>query len=421
MALIEKLNAYKRSYVVIVDDYERSKELYDKNVAIAVGPLDDPATYLKMQIHTCALLVATSRDELNTNIAFTVRELNEQVPIIATANSPHSVDILQMAGCTKVIELPEILGRSLAGWVLGGNWQANTLARLENLLIVETPAASTPLVGKSLAESRLREQLGVTVVGVWERGTFELATGATMINRSTVLILAGTQAQIDKYDEVYSFYQITRHAGDPVLIFGAGRVGDAIAKSLREQDVAFVVIDKNPRRILADNYILGDAADLQTLQKAGLEKAPAVLITTHDDATNIYLAKYLRSLRPGLQIISRANLDRNISTLYRAGADFVMSYASLGANTIFNYLMNHDTFMLAEGLNIFRLEVPRSLVGKTLAESNIRQTTGCTVIGIARDGAIAINPDPRLPLQENTELIMTGNHEAELLFFRTFR
>ena len=55
--------------------------------------------------------------------------------------------------------------------------------------------------------------------------------------------------------------------------------------------------------------------------------------------------------------------------MHRAGADFVMSYASLGANAIFNFLKNEDTSMLAEGLNIFRLKAPESLVGKNLADS----------------------------------------------------
>ena len=145
-------------------------------------------------------------------------------------------------------------------------------------------------------------------------------------------------------------------------------MGDTIAERFKERESPYLVIEKNPKRLQDEqHYVIGDAADIRTLQKAWIEKAPAALITTHDDATNIYLTKYLRSLRPDMQILSRANLDRNVSTLHRAGADFVMSYASLGANAIFNFLKNEDTWMLAEGLNIFRLKAPESLVGKNLA------------------------------------------------------
>jgi len=340
---------------------------------------------------------------------------------MATADSPHSVDILQMAGCSRVIEIADILGASLAGWVLGGYFQANTIARLDEIMIVQSPAISTPLVGKTLAQSRLREDIGVTVIGIWERGRFELAGPDTPINRSTVLIMAGNQEQVEKYNEVYAFYQIAKFAGDPVIILGAGRVGENVAEKLQAQSIPFLLLDRNPRRVKDDpRYMLGDAADINVLQKAGIAKASAAIITTHDDATNIYLAKYLRSLRPDVQIICRANMDRNVSTMHRAGADFVMSYASLGANAIFNFLMNKDTFMLAEGLNIFRVPVPKSLVGSSLAQSNIRQATGCTVIGIKANGAISINPDPNRPILAGTELIITGTYDAELNFIQSF-
>jgi len=47
--------------------------------------------------------------------------------------------------------------------------------------------------------------------------------------------------------------------------------------------------------------------------QAGIKAAPSIIITTHDDPTNIYLTIYCRRLSPEVQIISRANLGRNIS------------------------------------------------------------------------------------------------------------
>ncbi|MDD4998141.1 MAG: TrkA C-terminal domain-containing protein, partial [Syntrophales bacterium] len=147
---------------------------------------------------------------------------------------------------------------------------------------------------------------------------------------------------------------------------------------------------------------------------------PAALITTHDDATNIYLTKYLRSLRPDMQILSRANLDRNVSTLHRAGADFVMSYASLGANAIFNFLKNEDTWMLAEGLNIFHLKAPETLAGKNLADSRIREITDCSVVAIKEENLLFINPDPQRPIKPNAVLVLIGNNEGERKFLKVF-
>ena len=114
------------------------------------------------------------------------------------------------------------------------------------------------------------------------------------------------------------------------------------------------------------------------------------------------------------------NLDRNVSTLHRAGADFVMSYASLGANAIYNFLKNEDTWMLAEGLNIFRLKAPVSLVGKDLAHSGIREMTECSVVAIREDGAMTVNPDPQVTIREGAELILIGTEEGERKFLQAF-
>jgi Trk K+ transport system NAD-binding subunit len=420
-ALIKKLEDHKHDYVVIVDDFKRALDLYDMGVRVAVGDVDDPETYRRLRVEHAALVVATDRDEINTNIAFTVRELSDDVSILTTADSPYSEDILQMAGSTRVLGIYDMLGRSLAAWTVGGDCKANIIGRFDGLIIAEFPAMGTPLVGKTLAESRLRETLGVNVVGIWDRGHFRIPNAESRIERTSVLLLAGSEKNLAAYDEIYSFYHICKMTADPVLIVGSGRVGNTIAERFREQERPYLVIEKHPKRLQDEqHFVVGDAADIRTLQRAWIEKAPAALITTHDDATNIYLTKYLRSLRPDMQILSRANLDRNVSTLHRAGADFVMSYASLGADAIYNFLKNEDTSMLAEGLNVFRLKAPEPLVGKNLADSRVREVTDCSIVAIKDDGVITINPDPQMPIRKGAELILIGTEEGERKFIQTF-
>jgi len=416
-ALIEKLRDHGYEYVLLFEDYKQAQEHADTGLRVALGNIDDPETYRKMRVEGALMLVATNRDEINTNVAFTVRELTDTVPIITTANSPFSVDILQMAGSTRVLQFYDILGRSLATWTVGGDCKANIISRYDDLNIAEFPAMGTPLVGQTLAESGLRENIGVNVVGIWERGKFGIPTAESRITRTSVLVLAGSEETLDTFDEVYSFYHIYKLTTDPVLIVGGGRVGLAIADRFKERGTPYLIIDKNPRNVhQEENVVIGDAADIRTLQRAWLDKAPAALITTHDDATNIYLTKYLRSLRPDLQILSRANLERNVSTLHRAGADFVMSYASLGANAIFNFLKHEETAMLAEGLNVFHLKAPPFLVGKTLVDSKIRELTGCSVVAIRENGVMHINLDPRKPIMEDSELVLVGTYEGERNF-----
>lgn len=420
-SLIEKLTSYKQNYVVIVDNLHRTLELYDLGVYVALGSIDDPQTYKRLQVQNAALVVATNSDQVNTNVTFTVREMSERVPIFVTADSPHSVDILTMAGSSHVLLLYDMIGKSLASLTIAGDCKSNVIGRYEDLIIAQAPVIGTPLEGKTIMESDLRKLYGLSVVGIWERGKFTLPRPDTIIDRTSVLVFAGSAKSLDAYDEVYSFYHICKIAGDPVIIIGGGRVGLAAAARFREREIPYLIIEKPEKARPGDNYVFGDAADINTLEKAWFEKAPAALITPHDDATNIYLTKYLRSLRPDMQILSRASADRNVSTLHRAGADFVISNASLGANIIFNFLRNEDTLLLTEGLNIFHLKAPESLVGKALLESGIREKTGCTVIAISRDGKMSINPEAKTVIKEDDELVLIGTFDAEKFFLREIK
>jgi len=419
--LVEKLNQYNYEYVIIVTDLHRALELYDLNYKVVVGDPGDPETYRRLRTQNAALVVANNDDMMNTNISFTIREISKKVPIVTNADADDSIDILQLAGSTHVFQFMKMLGKSLARRTLGVSMGANVIGRFDQLLIAEAPAMRTPLEGKTIAESKLRETIGITVVGIWERGRFEIPHPQTRINSTTVLLLAGSVEQLNKYDEIFCIYRIYHTANAPVLILGGGRVGRAAAEALEEHQIEYQVVEKNSMHIEnKDKYIHGNAADINVLNRAGIREAPTVIITTHNDPMNIYLTIYCRRLRPDIQIISRANLDRNISKLHGAGADLVMSYASMGANTIINLLKPGEILMFEEGLNVFRTPVPSPLVGKSLAENQIRKQTGCSVIAISTQGELNINPDPSIPLGENDEMIMIGTADAEKRFIENY-
>jgi len=417
MSLIQKLKQYQVDYALICEDIQQALELYDLDYKVVVGELSDPETYRRLNVQKAVLVVANRDDVMNTNIVFTVREISKEVPIAANADLVDSVDILQLAGSTHVLEFTKLLGQSLARRVLRADTRSNAIGNIDTLLIAEAPAMRTALVGKTLAQSKLRETTGITVVGIWERGKFEIPTAATRIESTTVLLLAGSAEQLKSYDV---FIGSRHHLQAPVIVLGGGRVGRATTKALEQAGIDYRIIEKDDKLESNDKYIFGSAADIKTLQRAGINKAPSIIITTHDDPTNIYLTIYCRKLRPDIQIICRANLDRNISKLHTAGADLVMSYASLSANTILNLLKPEGVLMLAEGLNVFRAGVHADLLGQSLAASGIRPQTGCSVIAIHRDGAMINNPDPLLRLQNGDELILIGTDEAEEKLFSQY-
>lgn len=416
VSLIERLRARGRPYYLIEPDLSSALGLEAQGVQVVLGAVDDLSTYHGMGLDRASMVVANVDDFVNTNIAFTVRELDEDVPIVGFARDPDSVDVLQLAGSSHVIQLTAVLGRSLARRIMGGDQRANVVGRFDDLVIAEAPVAGTPLIGRSLGEGWLRSMTGLTAVGAWERGRFATPGPETRLKPSTILVLAGTDEQLATFAELTAIYQ---PSNAPVLVLGGGRVGRAAARALLERGLDYRIVEKNAGMVHdAERTIVGNAADLDCLEQAGIRDAPSVLVTTSDDATNIYLTIYCRRLRPDIQIISRATHERNVSTLHRAGADFVLSYASMGANAVINVIESGDIIMVAEGLDLFRVDVPPRLRGMPLRESDIRAHTGCNVVAFQTPHGTITNPPPEalIPDEPDSELILVGTTENELKF-----
>lgn len=417
-ALIRMLRRAKISYVVLVAELAEALKLHDEGYAVMVGAPDDPESYIHCRCEKAALVVGLQRDTTNTNIAFTVREIAADVPIVVSASFAASVDILELAGATQVLQLGEILGQALARRILGRDAQAHVVGQFDDLLIAEAAVARTPLVDRKLKDIRLSSHANVNVVGVWDRGKFALAGPETLIESSSVLLLAGSQTDLDEYNSLFCVYGSQDQGA---IIIGGGRVGRAVAKELKCKGIAFKIVEKNPERVRDPaDYVVGDAAEIEVLERAGIYQCSSIVITTHDDDINIYLAIYCRRLRPEVQILARANQDRNVSTLHRAGADFVMSYASTGASHLFNLLKGAELLLLADGLDMFRVGAPSWLVGRSLAQASFRQETGCNVVAVKTiDGTFLANPDPHRQFETSDQLVVVGDTEAEDRFFKS--
>jgi voltage-gated potassium channel len=414
-------------YVLLVEDLEEAAALHDEGVPVLVGDLDDPDTYRAAQVQQAAMVVTARSDQANSNVAFTVREVTDRGVVVATAHSADAVDVLHLAGADHVLQLGELLGRMFAERILEPTARSSIISTFENLVIAETSAAGTELVGCTVAELDLRDRFGVTVVGLWDRGELHVATPHLKVLDTSILLLTGRREQIHAYDEAYAGsgagLQTTNGPPGPVVILGGGRVGRAVARNLKAAGQRCRVVERRSERVQhlePDEVVVGDAADLEVLRRAGIESAPAVVVTTHDDDTNIYLTLYSRKLRPRAEILGRVEHERNISTMHRAGADFVLSYASMGAIETWNALRDDSTLLLAEGLVVFRVPMPTSLAGRPLRSTAIPTTTGCQVVGVVQDGECAtdVSPDERLPAA--AELLLIGDEDAEERFYRHY-
>jgi Trk K+ transport system NAD-binding subunit len=416
--LMDKLTHFGYPFVLIVSNIKEALRLHDMGFPIMVGNLDENETFMDASIENAAMVVTTDEDIRNVNIAFRARDSSADLTIVSTCNKTTSEEVLSLAGATHVIRPAQQMGRFLSRRICCTDNATHIIGSFDEVLIAEATIHGTPLVGQNLRDAMLRESYGVNVVGMWERGHFELPNPSTMLNNHTVLLLAGTEETFANYDKDFGNLK-TNNA--PVIIIGAGRVGRETAKALDEGNISYRVIESDEKKAsMVSNCILGDASDKSVLERAGINKSPALIITSHDDETNVYLTIYGRKLRPDIQIITRAFVHRNIEPLHRAGADFVMSQDHMGANTIFNLLNRAEILMVTEGLDVFSQATPKSLVGVKVKDCKITEKTGCSIVAIKGDSGTIITPSPENKFSENGEIILIGDETAEKSFESKF-
>ncbi|EDY81004.1 TrkA-N domain family [Verrucomicrobiia bacterium DG1235] len=415
-ALIEKLERHGHDYALLTAEQEECIRLTDMGVNAFWGDPRQAATFERLRLDHAGMVALTGGDFENSRLAFTIRSFRANIPIIAAAESKSSSDVIRLSGANKTFQLPSLVGEALARRSHGGKSITHVVAHFDELLIAEAVANCPELEGKTLAQANLRANSGVNVIGLWERGEFLLASPRSTINPNTVLLLAGSEKQLETFDQLYRKSDETQGL---IIVIGAGRVGAAVCHTLEAEKANYRVIDRAARVLkpFGEKAIQGDASSFEILQQAGIIDARTVVITSHDDDLEVYLTIFCRKLRPDLQIICRATHPETISELHRAGADIVLSYASMGANILSNYFKHSDVLMVAEGLNIFQTPAPPDLVGKTLLEENLVLNTGCNVIAMKTEDGLQAPPNPNLSIPQGAELILISDADSEARFF----
>ena len=420
--LIDRLRLQDIPYYVIEPDYAEAARMHGDGISVVAGEIDSRATYQKLRVARARLVFANSTDTINTNITLTVREVAPKVPIVGCVENEDSIDILQLSGCDHVLALHQSLGERLASRINAGHAQTHVIGNIRNLQIADFAVHNTPLVGRTLGDIGLERAIGIHIIAVWERGRMLPVNSETRLSQESVLVVAGTAEQMLELDTILVIYDTNYN---PVLVVGGGKVGRATARALKQKGIPVHLVEHNEAlrsRVVevADQLFIGDAADREVLMKAGLLEASSVVLTTNDDAMNIYLAVYCRRLNPELRIVSRITHERNVEAIYRAGADFALSYASLGVENVFLQLHSRSLLILGEGFELFSVLLPPPLIGRTLAESRIPDRTGLSVIGIQENGRMLTNPPATTRLSEGSELVMLGSTQARQSFVRTF-
>ncbi len=211
-----------------------------------------------------------------------------------------------------------------------------------------------------------------------------------------------------------------------IILAGFGRVGKTVYRKLEKYNKKVVVIEKvyvdaakyNSKSVV---FLKGDATKDEILLKAGIMNASTLIISLGQDADNLFIVLSARQLNPNIHIISRATNDIIKKKLKLAGADQVILPYKIGGEYMASLLLSPDLVEFMQHLSLEDRNVktnleeisfedcPEEYHNKTIKELNLRQLTGCTIIGYKNpEGDYIINPDPDIKIVKNSNIIVLG-------------
>lgn len=210
-----------------------------------------------------------------------------------------------------------------------------------------------------------------------------------------------------------------------VVIVGGGSVGSSIARELLSHGHDVVVVDATSEVIGRSNlrgaqWVVGDACDLDVLQRARAEEADVVVAATGDDKANLVVSLLARSEFGVPRTVGRVNNPKNEWLFDDAwGVDVAVSTPRLMTALVEEAVEVGDVVRLldlqAGGATLIEYTVPtdHAFIGSTV--ESVEWPAETTLVAILRDG-IPVTPtgDDVLEGEDELFLITTPAGEQDL-------
>ncbi|WP_448187341.1 monovalent cation:proton antiporter-2 (CPA2) family protein [Azospirillum sp. sgz301742] len=180
--------------------------------------------------------------------------------------------------------------------------------------------------------------------------------------------LAGRLA-LPPSDALRQMAEATHELRDHVLIAGFGRVGQTLARLLEANEVPWVAVDLEPKRVGEGRarglpVYFGDACRAEVLRAAGADRARSAVVTLDHPALAERAVRALSGQNAELTIVVRGHDGSHGDALEQAGATFVVPEAveaslQLGGTVL--RALGRDTYEVERVLHRFRDDAYASL------------------------------------------------------------
>ncbi|WP_396613024.1 potassium channel family protein [Haloferax sp. S1W] len=418
-ALVNELDAMAMPYIILESDRELAEELYADGYTVAHGDPESVEDLEAVNAESALAIVADDDDETNASIILAAKQAAPDSRVVSVIEDQRVSDYHRFAGADEVVSPRRLLGESLAGKAttsissaLGDAIEIGEDFEVAELLVQR----GSPVEGETIAESGIGRLTGANIIGAWFTGEFVSPPSPhAIIDEHTILLVVGRERQLEQLREL-TLSSARRFRRGTVIIAGYGEVGSTAAETLASAGVPHLVVDKQDKPGVD---IVGDVTKPQTLMEAGVDEARSIILALDDDTTAIFTTLVSERVSEETEVIARANETESIAKLYRAGADYVLALSTVAGRMLASRVLDEEVIAPESQIEIVRTNAP-GLVGKTLAEADVRARTNCTIIAVERNGGLLTELGPDFSVEKNDDVLVAGIDEDIYQFNERF-
>lgn len=239
---------------------------------------------------------------------------------------------------------------------------------------------------------------------------------------------------------------------DHLIIIGFGVNGRNVVRAASIAGIPYAIIEMNPETVRTEQakgepIYYGDATQETVLQNANIKDARTAVVAISDPAATRRITEVIRRLGPTVHLIVRTRYLQEMKPLYELGATEVIpeefeTSVEIFTRVLMKYLVPRDEIerllavVRADGyemfrsmskasvslsdlklqlhdvdISTFRIAQESPLIGKTLAQIELRRRYGVSVVAIRRDSQLLSNPGADTILHSNDLLFVLGSSE----------
>ena len=205
-------------------------------------------------------------------------------------------------------------------------------------------------------------------------------------------------------------------------VIGLGNFGINLALDLAKNGHQVLAIDATQEKIDAispyvTDALCGDATNEAVLRTAGIDGCDCAIICMENNLQDAILISLILKEMGMPKIVVRASGEREKQVLLKVGADMVVLPEKESGTKLAFTLSKRDVldyFALSEDFSVAEIAVPKSWIGRSLIEVDVRKKYALNVIACRNTNSaeFGLINDPNAKFSEGDTLVIAGTNSS---------